>query len=267
MPAVQIARLKNEVAGLGNLFSRPIEFKRRLDHVLDFYADRVYRAGQTVPPPLLIPFYHIHPLVMQQIELELQRRCQEDETAAFALADLLWTDRHFETRQLAVFLLGQIPLDSPQPIFQRFQAWASPDEPAEILEMLFNRGSIRLRTEQSGMWLETIQKWLDSSSTALQNMGLQALLAVVNDRQFTNLPPAYRMISKFLHSPHTAVVRSLQNLLEALARRSPTETAYFLRQILGSPTPMTTIRMIRKVLPLLPAEGQANLHQMLIARS
>jgi hypothetical protein len=267
MPAVKIARLKSEVAGLGDLFSQTEEFKRTLDHMLDFYSDRVYRAGHNVPPPPLIPIYHIHPLVMQQIELELQRKCQEDETAGLALADVLWTDRHFETRQLAVFLLGQVSLDPPQPVFQRFQEWARPDEPAEILELLFNRGSARLRKEQSGMWLETIQKWLDNSSPTLQNMGLQALQAVVSDRQFNNLPPAYRMISKFLHSPHPSLVRSLQDLLEALARRSPTETVYFIRQILGSPTPPVTIRMIRKILPLLPPESQASLRQMLITRS
>ena len=35
MPAVQIARLKNEVAKLGDLFSQPVEFKHRLDAMLE----------------------------------------------------------------------------------------------------------------------------------------------------------------------------------------------------------------------------------------
>jgi hypothetical protein len=267
MPAVQIARLKNEVASLGDLFPQPTEFKHRLEALLDFYSDRVYRAGHSVPPAPLTPVYHIHPLVMQQIELELQRRMHENEAAGLTLADLLWSDRHLETRQLAIFLLSQVDLDPPQPVLERIRAWANPNEPDQIMLRLFDRGAARLRKDHSAVWLETIQLWLDNSSPAVQNMGLRALLAQVEDPQFSNLPPAYRMITKFLHSPHILVQHSLQDLLEALARRSPTETVFFLRQILGSPTPPVTLRMIRKVIPLLPAEGQASLREMLIART
>ncbi len=266
MAAVQIARLKKEVAALGALFSRPDELKRSLDTMLDFYADRVYRAGHSVPPTPNLLAYHVHPLVIQQIELEFQSKYAEDEAGAMALAEVLWADCHIETRRLAVFLIGQLSLEPPQAIIQCIQEWAKPGEPAEILALLFTGATTRLRKEQPAAWLDAIQAWLDKPSPAEQGLGLVALQALVEDRQFLNLPPVYRMVSGFIHSPHPRLQHALQDLLEALARRSPTETVYFLRQLLGSPTPASSIRIIRRILPLFSPEGQASLRQMLNTR-
>ncbi|MHB1119870.1 MAG: hypothetical protein ACYC11_07390, partial [Bellilinea sp.] len=54
-------------------------------------------------------------------------------------------------------------------------------------------------------------------------------------------------------------------LLVQLARRSPTETGYFLRQVMGSnPSPELT-RLVRRVLPEFPEEIQNRIRGLLFA--
>ena len=266
MPAVSIARLRAEVAGLSDLFARPAEFLTGLHQLLDFYADRVYRAGQAIPPAPLIPTYHTPPLVIQQLQRELRARCVQDPAAGLALADFLWTDPYIEVRKLAVFLLGQAPPKPVQPVLERIQAWARPQEPADILKLLLAEGTVRLRRELPETWLETIQTWVNDPSPGTQFLGIQALVPLVEDRQFANFPPVFRMISPFLFSPQAFLLPGLQDILEALARRSPIETAFYLRQILGSPTPPATIRIVRRLMPIFDAGTQDNLRKMLLAR-
>ena len=248
------------------LFARPAAFTQGLHHLLNFYADRVYRAGKNIPPAPLIPTYHAPPLVIQQLQLELRARCLEDPAAGLALADVLWLEPYLEVRKLAVFLLGQVPPNPPQPVLLRIQAWANPDEPTEILKVLFSEGTSRLRLEMPVKYLEMIQTWVDNATPGVQFLGFQALARLVEDNQFTNFPPVYRMISPFLYMTRPLVLPTLTHVLETLARRSPMETVYFLRQILGSPTPPGTIRIVRRIMPLFDPDTQNSLRKMLLAR-
>ncbi len=266
MPAVSIARLRAEVAGLGDLFTRPSEFTAGLHQLLDFYADRVYRAGQAIPPAPLIPSYHTPPLVLQQLQLELRSKCTNDPAASLALADVLWSDSYIEVRKLGIFLLGQVQPAPPQPVLERIQAWARPEEPADILKLLLSEGTIRLRREMPDLWLEKIQAWINDASPGIQFLGVQALVPLVSDRQFTNFPPVFRLISPSLYSPPPLCLPGLQDVLEVLSRRSPMETAFYLRQILGSPTPPATVRIVRRLMPIFDPGTQDSLRKMLLAR-
>ena len=54
MPAIQLARLKIQVTELLKYFSVPKDFLRELHAMLDFYADRTRRSGQSGKPRPLI---------------------------------------------------------------------------------------------------------------------------------------------------------------------------------------------------------------------
>jgi hypothetical protein len=267
LPAVQLAKLKLEIERLLDSFGSPAEFKHSLDDLLEFYSDRVYRAGQTVTFRPLTPTRHVPRLVMQQLELALRPYCEAYAAAAFALADVLWPNPYLENRHLAIFILGQCAIDPPLPLMERLQEWAKPDVPTEIADLLFSLGTARLRKENPALWLNVIQSWLESPDLERQRLGLQALLPLVDDSSFYNLPPIFRMITAFMHNPQPMLLPGLGSLLEALIRRSPAETHFFLRQILGSPTPPLTVRLIRRLIPLFSPESQASLRKMMLVRS
>jgi hypothetical protein len=152
-------------------------------------------------------------------------------------------------------------------VLQRLQDWARPEVPTEIVDLLFTLGTVRLRKENPGLWLETLQSWMDGPDLERQRLGLKALLPLVEDPTFDNLPPVFRMITGFMHKPQQTHLAGLGSLLEALIRRSPTEAHFFLRQILGSPTPPLTVRLIRRLIPLFSPETQATLRKMMLVRS
>ncbi|MEA4906870.1 MAG: DNA alkylation repair protein [Anaerolineaceae bacterium] len=259
MPAVQIPRLKAQISQLIWRFTRPEEFRAELKQLFELYADRTYRPGQTVQALKHAPAYHVPILVMRQLELDLAAPCQENPEAALSVADSIWAEEYLELRQVAAFLLGQVPLDPPERILERLRSWCQPAENRLVLEAALQSGSYRLRKEQPARWLALAGEWLWDQSSPYRSMGLKALLPLVKDRQNQNLPPIFQMIGPLVQSPTTALQSDLAEVLEELAKRSPVETAYFLRQILSLSQHPETLRLVRRTLPALTPQAQASL--------
>jgi hypothetical protein len=266
MPAVHLPRLKEQIARLALYFSQPEDFLQRLHELFDLYADRAYRPGQAVRPRPLVQTYHAPPLVLRMLEQELGKQVNDDPDAALDVAGLLWQDAYLEPRLLAAALLGQVPVNPPEPVLERLLAWADPDVDPQILETLMLQGSNRLRREQPERWLALVEHWLESSSKDIQGVGLKSLLPLVQDRSFQNLPRIYRILHPLVQSAPGEFLGDLQKNIEVLARRSPAETAYFLRQMLSLSESSGTVRLVRRVLPAFAEEQQASLRKALLAR-
>jgi hypothetical protein len=71
MPAIHPARLKIQAAQLVERFSTPHSFVSRLHDLLDFYANRAYRPGQSGEPHPLLTAYNVPRPVLHQVEREL----------------------------------------------------------------------------------------------------------------------------------------------------------------------------------------------------
>ena len=261
MPAFQITRLRTQINALARCFTRPEEFYPMLRDLFEFYGSQSYRPGDLNLDSPLVDAYRLPPMVMNQFELELSRQCHENPGAALALADQLWHDSHLETRSLAAFLVGQTPPSPPEAIIERLSAWGQPGTPVIILDALFERGSRRLRREEPLQWLETIESWMKRKELPLVSVGLRAMLSVVTDPDFENLPPIFRMLGEHVREPAESLQPNLAAVLEALAARSPMETAYFLRRqvLTATMNSPASLRLVRRCLPLLPPEARASL--------
>ncbi|HSV86725.1 MAG TPA: DNA alkylation repair protein [Levilinea sp.] len=261
VPAVSLTRLKAQISTLAWKFTSPEDFRRALRDLFDLYAGRAYRPGDVVLSERRALAYRTPALILRQLELELARHVRENPNAALSAADALWKDDYLEPRQLAAFLLGQAPVDPPQPVLARLQAWCQPKEDRQALDALFDRGAERLRREQAQVWLGLIQDWLNYQRAAFDSLALQALLPTITDRQFENIPPIYQMIRPLLTTPIAAVQSILLDVLEALARRSATETAYFLRQVVTLDPHPAIQRIVRRALPAFPENVQHGLRE------
>ena len=259
MPAVQLDRLKTDITDLAWQFTRPEEFRRRLHTLLDSYSNLGYRAGNNIKTAKFIQVYHVPPLVINHIELELSHLCSENPGAALLLAEELWKDNHLETRYLAAYLLGQIPLSPPEDVLQHLASWCKPNEEVLSLEMLLQKGSWRLRSEKPDLWLKMITGWLEHTDMHYQKMGLQSLLPLVQDHDFENLPPIFRMVQPFVSNINTFLVPNLQEVILTLDKRTPGETTYFLRQMIYLHPEPEIMRLMRRLLPSLSADSQATL--------
>jgi hypothetical protein len=70
MTAIQMNRLRAEMAQLKELEYQPAQFVHKLHQMLDFYNDYTYRPGQASQIQSLLPHYKIPLPVTRQIEYE-----------------------------------------------------------------------------------------------------------------------------------------------------------------------------------------------------
>ncbi len=267
MPAIHLARLRQQTAQLGESFLSPDRFVRQLHDLLDFYADRTRRPGQAGTRIPRLPHYSVPLPVIRQVMSELDRCAAEaGGPASLDLADRLWSDGYFESRQIAIHLLGQDGIPAEQAA-ARVTSWAIPGGDQQILNALLEAARSALQKNGPAAWFDLVKTWTAADQVAVQEMGLHALRSMLEEPGFENLPAVFAIIGSVLHTAPAGLHFELASVLEACARHSPGETLYFIRQTVAvSPEPHMT-RLIRRCLPIFDEEGQKILRQSLVART
>ncbi|HSO27931.1 MAG TPA: DNA alkylation repair protein, partial [Anaerolineales bacterium] len=173
MPAVQPARLKQQAALLAQHFEDPPAFLRSLYHLLDFYADRTHRPGQSGEPPSLLQAYNVPAPVIRLLLQTLGPLAEENMAPALILCDTLWKEPYLEARQLAVGMLGRLPVPPSQPILNRVQRWVEGAEDQRLVDFLLDTGLAGLRRRQPEVIVDFIDLWLSDRNTKRQELGLR----------------------------------------------------------------------------------------------
>ncbi len=267
MPAIQLARLRQQAAGLGNFFLQPDIFIRQLHDLLDFYADRTRRPGQIGSRSPRLPHYNVAAPVLLQISAELEYRTGEiGPSAALDLVDCLWKDGCYETRLISVSLLGSEPIP-PEAVIARLQAWAQPETDLPLLHLLLYRGKLSLDRSHPDDWLTQVKQWLADAEPAIQSIGLRALKITVDDPAFENLPVVFNLLGPIFQSAPPSIHAELAAVIETAAKKSPTETVFFLRQAISAAHDPRIPRLARRCLPLFDVENQAKLRAALVAHA
>jgi hypothetical protein len=261
MPAIQPARLKQQAALLGQHFDNPAAFVRNLHNLLDFYADRARRPGQTGTPAPLIQAYQVRPPVLREILLTLSPLANEEPQQALALCDALWGEVYLEFRSLSAMLLGQVPVEASDGVTERIKTWIIPDLPDDLIMELLSHGLFRIRQETPQKAIKLVEYWMVDKDDFHKQLGLRALGPMIEDPNFENLPAFFRLIQPLTRSSPPALRPDLLDVLAALAQRSAQETAYYLRQTLDMPKSPDTAWMIRQSLRNFPSEIQESLRE------
>lgn len=259
MPAVSLIRLNKQIENLVGLFGQPDEFTYALRAIFEQYSDLTYRAGQSIKPASLLPSYHLPALVMKTLELNSAPLSASQPQNCLEIADRLWVDAYLEPRQFACILLGQTSLEPLQSVLNRLESWATNCNDYSLTAFLLDRGSQRLRHESPNRWLDILRDWTGSRDQTLRRNGLTALHPLIQDRSFENLPAIFNLITPILQQDADNLSAELQKALTAMARRSPVETSYFLRQVTATNDDPALRRLIRRCLPAFPVETQMRL--------
>ena len=265
MPAVELTRLRAQINELIARFGDPAGFHTALCNLLDQYSNRAYRAGKAMQPQPAMPTYRVPPLIIRQLELELSKTSQEQSEQALDVVEALWRDDHLEPRMLSTVLLGALPASCGEAVAGKLREWALPEENFRLVEALFHNGTAGLRRHNPQILLNLVEEWISSPRPQLQAIGVRALVPIVKDHNFENLPPVFRLLSLPVQTVPAALQTDLYLVMEALARRTPAETAYFLRQSLSMASSPSTARLIRRCLPIFGPAQQASLRAALQA--
>jgi len=263
MPAINLPRLKQDCVRLAAEFENPGRFIRQLDELLNYYANRSQRAGQTGKPPPLINSYNVPKPVVRQVLSEMIPLIASHPEAILNLCDALWEEPSFEFRLIATHLLGQVNPQPPEEILKRVVFWSTPLPEDRLLDAIYGPGLDGLLRESPNVLLKQIAAWLSESEVPLQRLGLLALKSLISSENFDNHPLLFHLISPLTRS-HPADLRSeMRAVIQEIARRSPVETAYNLRQVLEITQSPDTAWLARQCLPLLPRESQESLRSVL----
>jgi hypothetical protein len=262
MPSIDLARLRKQALRLADFFFAPDEFSRNLSNVLDSYVNHTIRARQPATRDLNLPSLHTPAVVLKHIEQQISgvSSTPENTDAALALADRLWDEGLLETRLLAAFVLGCM---SPEeaPLIARLTAWTSQVRNPELRTQLLDAGLTRMRTEAPDMFLQMLREWLRPERSRLWADAIRAALPAIHDPDFANLPALLEALEPVFRAAPSEIQTELAELVCSLYERSPTETAYLVRQVLTTSENALTGLTFKRMAPSLPDELQEEIRE------
>ncbi|MFZ5910667.1 MAG: DNA alkylation repair protein [Chloroflexota bacterium] len=261
MPAIDLARLRKQANRLADFFFLPDDFLKHLRETLDFYVNRTMRRVENIAPGSNLPTYRTPTVVMRQIENAIGPTAIENPHYALELADRLWDEGYLETRLLAAFLLGRIPPQEER-LLARLTAWTQQVRDPNVRAALLTTSLSRMRKETPQAFLVLVGEWLHPARQRLWSNGLQALIPLIADPDFENLPPVFEIVQPVLEAAPGALQTDIAAVIVALYQDSPNETTFFLHEILKTtPNPLTAVTL-RRILPSLPPPLQTSLREL-----
>lgn len=260
MPAIEFSRLRTKIELLGRVYDQPGQFVKDLSDLYFFYSDLTFQFGSAYDRSNAHPAYRAPVVINRELEHALQPKASSHPEETLKIVDALWVTMIFEPCQLAAALLGMLPIQFVDAIFERIESWSQQqDENPELISILHNKGTATIRRERPDLWLKTLEKWYHSKDRSLHKLSLLGLLPMINDPDFENLPILFDFLQPILINPDSHLVFTLLSILEKLSQRSESETVYFLKQIIKESTSKDLPRFIRRALPSFSEEAQLSL--------
>jgi hypothetical protein len=265
MPAIDLARLRKQAARLADFFFLPDEFMKHLREMLDFYVNYTLRTKENVAPGSNLKTYRTPPAVLTQIENEIKQNAEENPHFALELADILWDEGSLETCLLAAFLLGRIPPQEER-LLPRLTAWTQQVRDPDVRSALLSTSLTRMRKETPNQFLNLIREYFHPERSRTWSNGIQALLPMVADTSYNNLPPILDLVEPIIEEAPSSLQNNLSDLIIALYRASANETIFLLKHILErTENPMTVITL-RRISVNFPPPLQKELQELLRPR-
>ncbi len=264
LPSIDLARLRKQVARLIDFYFVPAEFAAHLHEMLDSYVDYSLRRRPAAAPGVGMRTYRTPGVVVRQLEQALVPLAVSAEhlEATLNLADRLWDEGWQETCLLAAFLLGNLPPEEKH-VFSRLSAWIAQVREPQIRAKLLDSGLGRARKQAPAMFLDLLREWLRPERSRMWTYGLQAAISAVRDPEFRNLPRLLDVVRPIVEAGPSSLQTDLESLILALHAVSPTETAYFVRQVLlETRNPMTAITF-RRLSPGLPDDLREEIREFI----
>ena len=262
MPAIDLARLRKQANRLADFFFLPEEFLKHLREMLDFYVNYTLRTKENVAPGSNLKTYRTPVAVLTQIENEVRAVAEANPDYALELADLLWDEGALETRLLAAYLLGRIPPQEER-LLPRLTAWTQQIRDPDVRSALLSTSLTRMRKETPNQFLNLVREYLHPARMRTWSNGLQALLPMIADSTYENLPTILDIVEPIIEEAPTTLQNELIDLIVALYRTSASETTFMLKHILTNTENTMTVLTMRRIVTSFPPLLQKELRDIL----
>ncbi len=228
MPAVALRALRRELAHWAQQ-PGPVEtWAQALAVFFQRYANLVYRPGEQTTD--LAPAYHSPPILTLELWRALRHRLPAAAADRLALADALWALARREPRVLAARVLGTVPPEHDEAVFQRFWPWLHEARWDLAVERALLHHAAQPLLQQ-GTLLARLQPFLPPRGQGLTAArALRALTLLPRDEGFDNTPALFHALHPGLVHMDPELRPEWAALLRAMLTRWPAEVVPFLRR-------------------------------------
>jgi hypothetical protein len=230
MPPIDPAVLRARTAALPGKFPDAAAVATRVRRLLDEYADRTHRPSPVVVTSAVANEYKAPAPVVRAIVNALRAPLKADPAAALPTLAAIWAGGSREERRIAAELLGQVALADPPATLGLIEAWAPEIESSETADVLAELGLGPLMLAEPARYLEQARRWVTSPLRWVRRFGLAALMPLVKERQWDNVPGALAVLRPVMGEADGEVRRQAALVLERLGPKSPAEVSRFLRE-------------------------------------
>jgi len=260
MPAIQLERLRKQVAELIEWYKMPAKFAFALEDLFVFYADRTQHRNTAKARSLVIKSYRVPKPVQSRILQEIKTNIVKDPEAAIPLVDELWGYEVLEYRTLAVSILSQLPPDLFPQVIERIKAWNRENNEDMVLELLADQAPVGVKSHSVEDFIGLVKELIGSDHFIEKRLGVRMLLPLVCDSSFENLPAVFNLLMPLIEEIPADLRPDILDLLRTLVERTPQETALFLRQNSKQCKNKQHFSwLVRRIIPHFPPEIQKNL--------
>ena len=141
-------------------------------------------------------------------------------------------------------------------------SWIAQSRDGNLRNALLDQGLVRLRKEASSRFLQLLEAWLTAEPSPSWGDAIRAATAAIKDPAFSDVPTLLKALEPALKESPPQLQLDVEELIKALYAVSPSETTYYVRQILaGSENPSTTARFHRMA-PSLPPELRSTIREL-----
>lgn len=230
MPPIDPAALRARAAWLAEQLADPAVAALRVRRVLDDYADRTHRSSPRVVTSSAPNTYKTPAPVVRAIVSALRGPAQADPPAGLRLAAEVWAGGSREERRIAAELLGLVALAAPVEALALVEGWAPQIESAETADALAELGLGPLMRADPARHLGHARRWVTHPKRWVRRFALAALLPLVKDRQWDNVPGALAVLRLAMTDADAEVRKAAATVLMGLGPKSPTEVTLFMRE-------------------------------------
>jgi DNA alkylation repair enzyme len=262
MPPIELTRLRARTAALAERFADPAATATAVRQMLDDYADRSHRPSPHVASRSLGYSFKVAPPVLRAIVTALRGPAQASPPAAMDMANQLWKNGSREERRIASELLGTVARQVPAEALALIEAWAPRIEGSETADALADLGLGPLMLADPARYLAEARRWVTFPQKWVRRFGLAALMPLIHDRQWDNVPSALSVVRLAMADVDGDVRRAAVAVLQGLAAKSPAEIGQFLREQ-ASRTNTNTGSIIRGAMVALDPEEQTSIFKLL----
>ncbi len=264
MTAINPARLKLQIAELGELIDQADQFAAGLHELLAYYSARIQQTSLS-KTPLRLQTYQVPKPVIRALENEISERLVSNPEAGFPIVDALWDEYWIEFRQIAVQVLGILPPNEPDRILDRILIWLDDCSSEDIRLMIMTEGLNSLASESPDQCIALIEKLVSRNDKGNHQAALFGLGMFARSPSYLNLPILYRNLARILQTVENGLIKEICALVRILIDRSEQETTYFLIKQLDLAYQPRFNRVVRQVINNLSQDNQILLREKMEA--